>query len=217
MPPRRPSRAASTKLVGEEAPAATKATTRSKSQPPKRPASPVQQEGEPAPATKRSRTALKKEESTTGEEKPKPKATKSAPATKATKENGATDSAVKETKSKATASKPAAKSKEATSLKKTTSSHPPPEPPMNALPIVPEHPRPAPQLFGCGVGNFGQLGMGPDQLGEHSKPKRNMLVESQIEEGAYGGEGAGLETIAAGGMHTLFVDEKGTVRSAIFT
>jgi hypothetical protein len=32
-----------------------------------------------------------------------------------------------------------------------------------------------------------------------------------VEEGEFGSDGAGLEAIAAGGMHTLVIDEKGTV------
>jgi regulator of chromosome condensation len=53
--------------------------------------------------------------------------------------------------------------------------------------------------------------MGPDILGELDKPKKNMWVEQQIQAGAFGGDGAGLEAIAGGGMHSIFVDEKGTV------
>lgn len=54
--------------------------------------------------------------------------------------------------------------------------------------------------------------MGPDVLDELEKPKKNTWVEQQIAAGAFGGEGAGLEAIAGGGMHSLFIDEKGTVR-----
>jgi len=67
-------------------------------------------------------------------------------------------------------------------------------------------------MFSWGAGNFGQFGMGPDVLGELTKPRRNPWVEEQTEKGTFGGEGAGIESIAAGGLHTLFVDEKGTVR-----
>jgi hypothetical protein len=62
----------------------------------------------------------------------------------------------------------------------------------------------------------GQFGMGPDQLGEISKPRRNPWVDEQIEDGTFGGEGAGLEAIAAGGLHSLFIDEKGTVNWIYF-
>ncbi|KAH7890593.1 hypothetical protein F5I97DRAFT_1826689 [Phlebopus sp. FC_14] len=44
-------------------------------------------------------------------------------------------------------------------------------------------------------------------------PRRNPWVETKIGEGVFGSGGAGLEAIAAGGMHTLFIDEKGTVWS----
>ena len=85
------------------------------------------------------------------------------------------------------------------------------KPYFNPLPTPPAHPRPANQLFVWGAGNFGQFGMGPDFLDEFSFPKRNTWVDSKIKEGVFGSEGAGLEAVAAGGLHTLFIDEKGTV------
>ncbi|KAG6910937.1 hypothetical protein DXG01_005991 [Tephrocybe rancida] len=85
------------------------------------------------------------------------------------------------------------------------------KPYFNPLPVPPEAKRPGLQLFVWGAGNFGQFGMGPDDLGQHDKPKRNMWVEEQIQEGAFGADGAGIESIVGGGLHTLFIDEKGTV------
>lgn len=90
----------------------------------------------------------------------------------------------------------------------------PQKPYFNALPTAPAHTRPSPQLFVWGAGNFGQFGMGTDFLGEFGKPKKSGWIEEQIEEGIFGGEGAGLEAIAAGGLHTLMIDEKGTVSTA---
>jgi len=85
---------------------------------------------------------------------------------------------------------------------------------FNPLPTPADHPRPhANQLFCWGVGNFGQLGLGTDHLGEFRVPKRNLWFEKMMGEGVFGGSGAGLEAIAAGGLHTLFLDEKGTVGS----
>jgi regulator of chromosome condensation len=85
---------------------------------------------------------------------------------------------------------------------------------FNSLPTPPEHPRPhANQLFCWGAGNFGQFGWGADNLGELSTPKRNTWFENRMPQGDFGGTGAGLEAIAAGGLHTLFIDEKGTVSS----
>ncbi|KAJ3531511.1 hypothetical protein NM688_g7565 [Phlebia brevispora] len=55
--------------------------------------------------------------------------------------------------------------------------------------------------------------MGEDALGELEKPTRNKLVEQKMQDGEFGEEGAGLEAVAAGGLFTLFVDEKGTVWS----
>ena len=54
--------------------------------------------------------------------------------------------------------------------------------------------------------------MGPDLLDEFDKPKKHTWIEKKIDEGVFGAEaGAGLEAVAAGGLHTLFLDEKGTV------
>ena len=55
--------------------------------------------------------------------------------------------------------------------------------------------------------------MGPDILHELPKPKRSVWSEEQIAHGKFGGEG-GLESASAGGLHTLLVDEKGTVRDS---
>lgn len=87
----------------------------------------------------------------------------------------------------------------------------PQKPYFNPIPTAPDHTRPASQIFAWGAGNFGQFGMGSDFLGEFSKPKKNAWIEEQIGHGAFGGEGAGLEAVAAGGLHTLLIDEKGTV------
>lgn len=86
------------------------------------------------------------------------------------------------------------------------------KPYFNPLPTPPDKERPGLVLFVWGAGNFGQFGMGPDVLDELTKPKRSQWVEDQIEEGTFGEGGAGLESITAGGLHTFFTDEKGTVR-----
>ena len=90
---------------------------------------------------------------------------------------------------------------------------------LNALPIAPAPLCPPLQLFGWGVNDEGQLGMGPvANLGDpYIKPKRNTWVEQKIEEDEFGEDGGGLETVAAGGMHTLFIDENGTVRSLVLS
>lgn len=54
--------------------------------------------------------------------------------------------------------------------------------------------------------------MGPDILGDIQKPRRNAWIEEGIASGRFGDNGAGLEAVAAGGLHSLFVDEKGIVR-----
>ncbi|TFL00681.1 regulator of chromosome condensation 1/beta-lactamase-inhibitor protein II [Pterulicium gracile] len=86
--------------------------------------------------------------------------------------------------------------------------------PFNALPTAPAAHRPALNLFVWGAGNFGQFGAGPDDLGEKTRPRRNPWVDENIDDGTFGSaSGAGIESIAAGGMHTLFIDENGTVWS----
>ncbi|KAF9054974.1 RCC1/BLIP-II [Hymenopellis radicata] len=55
--------------------------------------------------------------------------------------------------------------------------------------------------------------MGPDVLGELDKPRRHPWAEQRMQDGTFGSEGAGLEALAAGGMHSLFVDESGTIWS----
>lgn len=89
------------------------------------------------------------------------------------------------------------------------------KPYFNPLPVIPEPRRPGLLLFVWGAGNFGQFGMGEDQLGELHKPARNKWVEQGVTEGRFGStEGAGLESIAAGGLYSLFVDENGAVCDA---
>jgi regulator of chromosome condensation len=84
-------------------------------------------------------------------------------------------------------------------------------PPFNPIHNIPDHLRPAPRMFVWGTGNFGQFGMGTDFLGEFDIPTRNKLIEEKISKGAFGGEGAGIESVASGGLHTLFTDEEGKV------
>ena len=85
------------------------------------------------------------------------------------------------------------------------------KPYFNALPVPPQKKRPALQPFVWGTGNFGQFGMGPDVLGEVSKPKRNTWIEEHIKAGDFGEDNAGIESVACGGLHTIFLDERGTV------
>jgi regulator of chromosome condensation len=86
-----------------------------------------------------------------------------------------------------------------------------PKPPLNDVPQPPEKTRPCLQLFVWGAGNFGQFGLGPDVLGEISKPKKSAWVDEQIQKHVFGDNFGGLEAIAAGGMHTILIDERGTV------
>ncbi|KAF8165485.1 regulator of chromosome condensation 1/beta-lactamase-inhibitor protein II [Crassisporium funariophilum] len=87
------------------------------------------------------------------------------------------------------------------------------KPYFNPLPTPPQKQRPGLLPFAWGTGNFGQFGMGPGMLDEIPKPRRNAWFEEQMEEGLFGEEGAGMEFVASGGLHTIFIDEKGTMWS----
>ncbi|KAF9450138.1 RCC1/BLIP-II [Macrolepiota fuliginosa MF-IS2] len=212
MPPRRSSRAASAKPTSKAAPETTaeKPAVKPRSQPArKRAASPDRNE---APAPKRTRTAPPSKKA---EDAPPKKPRSRAPSvTKA-------QPPAKRGRAKLDAIPEAAETKEekekAPKQKKEPKEKPAPipqsRPYFNPLPTPPQRQRPGLTLWAWGAGNFGQFGMGPDVLDELTKPKRNPWVEEQIEEGTFGEEGAGLESIAAGGLHTLFTDEKGTVWS----
>ncbi|RPD54671.1 RCC1/BLIP-II [Lentinus tigrinus ALCF2SS1-6] len=68
------------------------------------------------------------------------------------------------------------------------------------------------QVFCWGAGDSGQLGMGAEVLPFNlSKPRRNRYLENLAEGGAFGGPGTGFESVAAGALHSVFIDEKGTV------
>lgn len=201
MPPRRSTRApATTKPQSKPEPtkpaakAAAKAPARARGRPAKRPAAPETDSRTPSPT---------------------PPAKRRRAGSRAANGLAATESkeSIESEKKAAKAAKPVEKKEK---KPKTVQK----KPYFNSLPSPPEHVRPAPILFAWGAGNFGQFGMGEDALGEFEKPQRNKLVEQKIAEGAYGGEGAGLESVAAGGMFSLFIDEKGTVSifiTAVFT
>ena len=85
------------------------------------------------------------------------------------------------------------------------------KPYFNQLPTPPPRQRPGLLPFVWGTGNFGQFGLGPEFLEELPKPKRHIWMEKKMEGGILGEPGAGIEFVAAGGLHTVFIDEKGTV------
>ncbi|KAG8749282.1 hypothetical protein FRC11_011476 [Ceratobasidium sp. 423] len=82
---------------------------------------------------------------------------------------------------------------------------------LNSVPAIPEHPRPAYQVLIFGNGDSSQFGMGPDAMGEYARPKMQKFFKTASDEGKLGGDGAGVEMLAAGGLHTLAVDEAGKV------
>jgi regulator of chromosome condensation len=84
-------------------------------------------------------------------------------------------------------------------------------PTLNPLHQAAPRSRPPRQLFVYGNGDFGQLGLGPDETAELFKPKLHEWCAEAVESGKFGEEGAGIEAVAAGGMHSLMVDEEGKV------
>ncbi|KAJ4479292.1 regulator of chromosome condensation 1/beta-lactamase-inhibitor protein II [Lentinula aciculospora] len=200
MEPRRSSRAASAKPTKKAAPkpvpkkaASEKPPSRSASK--KRVASP---ERDPSPPSKRTR----REEQNVAPTKSKPN---SKAAGKSAAENAK--------RSRAKLAPIAETDTPASDPKLPKPAHVQLKPYLNPLPSPPEKIRPGLQLFVWGAGNFGQFGLGPDVLGEFDKPKRHTWAEKQMQDGTFGAEGAGLEEIAGGGMHSLFIDEKGTIWS----
>lgn len=87
----------------------------------------------------------------------------------------------------------------------------PKEPYFNPLPALDPPSRPALLLYTWGCGNSGQFGAGVDYLGEQTKPQRNKLIDAMVEQGKFGEKDAGIQYIAAGGMSSLFIDDKGVV------
>ena len=89
--------------------------------------------------------------------------------------------------------------------------------PMNRIPVANTHPRPSRHVFVFGNGEMGQLGMGVDVLREFSRPTIHTWFEDARESCILGdSDGASVEQICAGGMHSLVIDESGRVRANHF-
>ncbi|KIJ49704.1 hypothetical protein M422DRAFT_777621 [Sphaerobolus stellatus SS14] len=84
---------------------------------------------------------------------------------------------------------------------------------INAVPTAASHPRPPRLCWIFGTGDFGQFGLGTETLGEITRPRLHAWFESATQKDILGSQGAGIERIAAGGMHTLVIDEAGKVWS----
>ncbi|TFK43674.1 regulator of chromosome condensation 1/beta-lactamase-inhibitor protein II [Crucibulum laeve] len=182
MPPRRSSRAASVKPASKPPPKLVeKVGPRSRSLATTKKRA-ASPERTPSPPPKRSRTENKKSENEPPTRKPASKATSARKPVSTNKTKLASIPEISQLK-----------------------------PYFNPLPTPPEKQRPGASLFVWGAGNFGQFGMGPDYQDEFTKPKRNPWIDEQIEKGTFGEPGAGLESVCAGGLHSIFIDEKGTV------
>ena len=86
---------------------------------------------------------------------------------------------------------------------------------INTLQQPAPHPRPPRLCFVFGTGDFGQFGLGTETLGEISRPRLHAWFETASKGDTLGSEGAGVEKICAGGMHTLAVDEAGKVETTM--
>lgn len=82
---------------------------------------------------------------------------------------------------------------------------------INAVPEPASHPRPPRLAFVFGTGDFGQFGLGTETLDEIARPRLHAWFETAAKNNTLGSEGAGLEMICAGGMHSLAIDEVGKV------
>ena len=91
----------------------------------------------------------------------------------------------------------------------------PPKQPFNPLPTPPTHLRPPPQLVIFGNGDSNQFGLGPDTFGDIVRPRLHAWVDQAVKDGIFGDLGAGIESVSAGGMHTLMIDEAGKVSSIL--
>ncbi|KAF8913764.1 regulator of chromosome condensation 1/beta-lactamase-inhibitor protein II [Gymnopilus junonius] len=189
MAPRRSSRAPSTKPASKPAAesAAPKPINGSK-----RAASPERKE---APPSKRSRSVAPKSEN---EPPVKP------PSRKPRSKTAAAKAAAEPAPKKARKLSPIREAQPAPSTQQLKLY-------FNPLPTPPKKQRPGLLPFAWGTGNFGQFGMGPDVLDELPKPKRNLWAEAEMEKNSFGENKAGMEFVASGGLHTIFIDEKGTV------
>lgn len=84
--------------------------------------------------------------------------------------------------------------------------------PLNPLPTLPTSSRPAADIYAWGKRGFGQLGLGCNVVDDILKPRKHPWVAAQVPLGTFGTEtGAGVVSIASGGMHTYLLDENGTV------
>ncbi|KZV91503.1 RCC1/BLIP-II protein [Exidia glandulosa HHB12029] len=101
------------------------------------------------------------------------------------------------------------RAKRATTLNGTSSIG---QPTLNEIPACASHPRPSRRLFVFGGSEMGVLGLGvlPNNI---TRPRLHAWFEDAVAKGILGGDGAGVETAAAGGMHTLVIDEAGKVWS----
>ncbi|KAF8520331.1 hypothetical protein BU17DRAFT_65360 [Hysterangium stoloniferum] len=84
---------------------------------------------------------------------------------------------------------------------------------INDVPLPASHPRPPRLCFVFGTGDFGQFGLGTETLGEISRPRLHAWFETAAKGDTLGSDGAGVEKICAGGMHSLVIDEVGKVWS----
>ncbi|KAJ7143469.1 RCC1/BLIP-II [Mycena filopes] len=95
---------------------------------------------------------------------------------------------------------------------KTTSkrARPASPPPLNPIP-GPSRATKKQVLLVHGAFDAGQLGLGDDQEKEVMRPRVHPAVLQQVTDGSLGS--VGVESVAAGGMHSLFIDSNGKIWS----
>ncbi|KAJ1305889.1 hypothetical protein OPQ81_010609 [Rhizoctonia solani] len=202
------------------APKATKASTKAAAEPKKAPTRGRKRASDDEPAaaaaakpTKKAKSSKETNAQETAAEETAAEETAAETAAEEDKEEEETEAEVKE------APKPKANGVKKTDSQLSTASRRRGQPPkpkapgttLNSVPAIPEHPRPAHQVLVFGNGDSSQFGMGPNAMGEYPRPRMQKFFKTASEEGKLGGEGAGVETLAAGGLHTLAVDEAGKV------
>lgn len=189
---KRPKRAAA--AAPATTPAPKKASTR---------AAATATKAKPAATTKKEPATKVKKTNGTSSTKKTAVVTKKAPATKTKTSTGMKRG------SKKVAEESEDETEEEEVPKKRRAAKPKP-PPLNTLP-VPTSPTQPLHVFVWGNGDAGQFGLGVDEMNEIGRPKLHTWIEDAITNEKLG-KGAGIESIIAGGMHSLAISTSGKVR-----
>ncbi|KAF5321774.1 hypothetical protein D9619_001186 [Psilocybe cf. subviscida] len=126
----------------------------------------------------------------------------------------ATRTRTKANEAHADSSKPTSRTKSRASNKLFRKGPPKPHVLVNPLPTPPTASRPPADVYVWGKTGFGQLGLGT-VVDDILKPRKHPWVAAQVPLGTFGADpGAGIVSVASGGMHTYLLDENGPIWSA---